>query len=58
MNATTAKFFTTEYNHTQSSRALGWNTNDPTVDGEFGTGPTVDADMLLQTKDGINLAVT
>lgn len=34
LNATTAKFFTTEYNHTQSSRALGWNTNDPTVFGE------------------------
>eukprot|EP01132_Coremiostelium_polycephalum_P007816 gene7816-9619_t len=31
MNSTTYKFFTTEYNHTQSSRALGWNTNDPTV---------------------------
>eukprot|EP01114_Cavostelium_apophysatum_P016776 TRINITY_DN4839_c0_g1_i2.p1 TRINITY_DN4839_c0_g1~~TRINITY_DN4839_c0_g1_i2.p1 ORF type:complete len:435 (+),score=45.18 TRINITY_DN4839_c0_g1_i2:65-1369(+) len=31
INATTAQFFTTEYNHSQSSRALGWNTNDPTV---------------------------
>jgi len=31
LNTTTVKFFTTEYNHTQSSRALGWNTNDPTV---------------------------
>ena len=29
MNATTAKYFTTEYNHTQSCRALGWSTNDP-----------------------------
>jgi len=32
INSTTAKFFTAEYNHSQSSRALGWNTNDPTVD--------------------------
>eukprot|EP01104_Vermistella_antarctica_P020718 TRINITY_DN8989_c0_g1_i1.p1 TRINITY_DN8989_c0_g1~~TRINITY_DN8989_c0_g1_i1.p1 ORF type:complete len:489 (+),score=103.89 TRINITY_DN8989_c0_g1_i1:140-1606(+) len=31
LNATTVKYFTTEYNHSQSSRALGWNTNDPTV---------------------------
>lgn len=31
LNKTTVKLFTTEYNHTQSSRALGWNTNDPTV---------------------------
>lgn len=31
LNATTVRLFTTEYNHTQSSRALGWNTNDPTV---------------------------
>ncbi|KAF2078278.1 hypothetical protein CYY_000468 [Polysphondylium violaceum] len=31
LNSTTVKYFTTEYNHTQSSRALGWNTNDPTV---------------------------
>jgi CubicO group peptidase (beta-lactamase class C family) len=34
LNSTTVDLFTTEYNHTQSSRALGWNTNDPTV---FGT---------------------
>jgi CubicO group peptidase (beta-lactamase class C family) len=31
LNATTVKLFRTEYNHSQSSRALGWNTNDPTV---------------------------
>lgn len=29
LNATTIRYFTKEYNHTQSSRALGWNTNDP-----------------------------
>lgn len=29
MNSTTATYFTTEYNHTQSCRALGWSTNDP-----------------------------
>lgn len=29
INQTTATFFTTEYNHTQSCRALGWSTNDP-----------------------------
>jgi CubicO group peptidase (beta-lactamase class C family) len=29
LNATTVKLWRTEYNHTQSSRALGWNTNDP-----------------------------
>jgi CubicO group peptidase (beta-lactamase class C family) len=29
LNATTVRLFSTEYNHTQSSRALGWNTNDP-----------------------------
>ena len=31
LNATTIKLFTTEYNNSQSSRALGWNTNDPTT---------------------------
>ena len=31
LNATTLAFFHKEYNHSQSSRALGWNTNDPTV---------------------------
>jgi len=31
LNSTTTDFFTKEYNHSQSSRALGWNTNDPTV---------------------------
>eukprot|EP00013_Stygamoeba_regulata_P025878 CAMPEP_0177646792 /NCGR_PEP_ID=MMETSP0447-20121125/9955_1 /TAXON_ID=0 /ORGANISM="Stygamoeba regulata, Strain BSH-02190019" /LENGTH=451 /DNA_ID=CAMNT_0019149333 /DNA_START=55 /DNA_END=1410 /DNA_ORIENTATION=+ len=34
LNQTTAHLFTTEYNHTQSSRALGWNTNDPNVTDE------------------------
>merc|ERR1712146_692635 len=29
LNHTTLQLFTTEWNHTQSSRALGWNTNDP-----------------------------
>ena len=31
LNETTIALFTTEYNHTQSSRALGWDTNDPAV---------------------------
>jgi len=31
INRTTAQFFIKEYNHSQSSRAIGWNTNDPTV---------------------------
>jgi len=31
LNETTIALFTTEYNHTQSSRALGWDTNDPDV---------------------------
>jgi CubicO group peptidase (beta-lactamase class C family) len=31
LNETTVKLFIKEYNHSQSSRALGWNTNDPTV---------------------------
>lgn len=31
INATTATYFTTEYNNTQSCRALGWSTNDPTT---------------------------
>lgn len=30
----TKTLFTREYNHSQSSRALGWNTNDPTVPDE------------------------
>merc|ERR1712137_526338 len=34
INGTTASYFTTEYNHTQSCRALGWSTNDPTVTDE------------------------
>jgi CubicO group peptidase (beta-lactamase class C family) len=29
LNRTTARLFITEHNATQSSRALGWNTNDP-----------------------------
>jgi len=29
LNATTFTYFTTEYNHSQSCRALGWSTNDP-----------------------------
>jgi CubicO group peptidase (beta-lactamase class C family) len=29
LNATTVQLFTREHNQTQSSRALGWNTNDP-----------------------------
>jgi serine-type D-Ala-D-Ala carboxypeptidase len=33
INQTTITLFTTEYNHTQSSRALGWDTNDPAVPG-------------------------
>lgn len=37
LNATTIKLWTTEYDHSLSSRALGWNTNDPTVpDGGWG----------------------
>jgi len=31
LNTTTVDFFIKEYNHSQSSRALGWNTNDHTV---------------------------
>jgi len=31
LNKTTVDFFIKEFNHSQSSRALGWNTNDPTV---------------------------
>jgi CubicO group peptidase (beta-lactamase class C family) len=31
LNATTVKHFTKEHNQTQSSRALGWTINDPTV---------------------------
>jgi len=31
INGSTSKYFATEYNHTQSSRALGWNINDPDV---------------------------
>jgi len=29
LNGTTIRLMTKEYNHSQSSRALGWNTNDP-----------------------------
>lgn len=29
LNATTVQLFAKEHNHSQSSRALGWNTNDP-----------------------------
>jgi CubicO group peptidase (beta-lactamase class C family) len=31
LNSTTVRLFTTEQDHALSSRALGWNTNDPTV---------------------------
>ena len=31
LNETTVALFTRQANHTQSSRALGWNTNDPSV---------------------------
>jgi len=31
LNKTTTQYFMKEYNHSQSSRAIGWNTNDPTV---------------------------
>jgi len=31
LNSTTVDLFIKEYNHSQSSRALGWNTNDHTV---------------------------
>ena len=31
LNTSTIATFTREYNNTQSSRALGWNTNDPTA---------------------------
>lgn len=34
INSTTATYFTTEYNNTQSCRALGWSTNDPTTPDE------------------------
>ncbi len=35
LNRTTVQYFIKEYNHTQSSRALGWNTNDPGAFGLF-----------------------
>jgi CubicO group peptidase (beta-lactamase class C family) len=31
LNSSTVRLFTTEQDHALSSRALGWNTNDPTV---------------------------
>lgn len=34
LSADTKALFTREYNHSQSSRALGWNTNDPAVPDE------------------------
>jgi CubicO group peptidase (beta-lactamase class C family) len=34
LSPTTISLFTTEYNHSQSSRALGWNTNDYSVNDE------------------------
>ena len=34
LNSTTIHTFTTEYDNNQSSRALGWNTNDPTTPDE------------------------
>jgi len=37
INAATVKLFTTMYNKTQSSRAIGWNTNDPEAKG-YGDG--------------------
>jgi len=33
LNDTTVAYFTTEHNHSQSSRALGWDTNDPDAPG-------------------------
>lgn len=36
LNATTVKLFTTAYNLTQSSRALGWDTNDYKMNSERG----------------------
>ncbi len=38
LNATTVKLFTTAYNLTQSSRALGWDTNDYTMNTYRGCG--------------------
>jgi serine-type D-Ala-D-Ala carboxypeptidase len=35
-NETTVALFTKQYNHTQSSRALGWNTNDITAQPDGG----------------------
>ena len=37
VNRTTADYFTKIYNKTQSSRAIGWNTNDPEAKG-YGDG--------------------
>jgi len=34
LNSTTVELWTKEYNHSQSSRALGWNTNDHTVNDQ------------------------
>jgi len=36
LNGTTVKRFTTQWNHSQSSRALGWNTNDITAQPDGG----------------------
>lgn len=38
LNATTVKTFTTAYNLTQSSRALGWDTNSYTMNTYRGCG--------------------
>lgn len=37
VNSTTSKYFTRIYNKSQSSRAIGWNTNDPEARG-YGDG--------------------
>jgi len=46
------KEFTTEFNHSQSSRALGWNINDPTV-FDYGTsqvcGPNASPLIFMHT---------
>lgn len=38
INSTTVKLFTTMYNQTQSSRALGWDTNDYKMNDYRGCG--------------------
>ena len=55
LNSTTLNLFHKEYNHSQSSRALGWNTNDPTV---FDYGWSLDCGNLLSPQTYMHLGYT